>query len=60
MGLLDVWTQPVSARTFRDDYLGRHSLHRPASKAALESVLGTRSWTVPDLLAGRARTSPPG
>ena len=50
MGLIDVWADPVSAETFRTDYLGRRSLHRPASSAALESVVGVRTWTVPELL----------
>ena len=55
MGLLDVWTDPLSAATFRTDYLGRRSLHRPASRAALDSVLGVRGWSLPELLAGRRK-----
>lgn len=56
MGLLDIWADPVSAETFRTKHLGRRSLHRPASKATLESVAGVRTWTVPELLAGRRKT----
>lgn len=55
MGLLDVWTDPVSAAAFRTDHLGRRPLHRPASAATLDSVLGRRGWTVEDLLAGRRK-----
>lgn len=55
MGLLDVWADPVSAATFRSDYLGRRSLHRDAGTAALDPLLGVRGWSVPELLAGRRK-----
>jgi 50S ribosomal protein L16 3-hydroxylase len=53
VGLLEGWTG--SAAAFRTDHLGRRPLHRPASAATLDSVLGRRGWTVPDLLAGRRK-----
>lgn len=57
MGLLDVWADPVSAATFRSDYLGRRSLHRDAGTAALEHGAQRRSVLAvgPDQEAGLRR-----